>query len=196
MRNNDCRCKLTEKERESGEEVANWAPEWKEWTGHMNLFQFDLFVILEKKKVKNMASLWWKYICSDFKYLFMFDVWKNNFKFKFIYFNPVPGSIQFGELTKLKTEERKVLHRNFSLYHTTGKIATNKHVKAHGLCFNIRKKNLERKIKQKIKTIKNKKILVIYILFIYIQGVFFNWDPPISVPKRKPRISQSQLLFQ
>ena len=29
-----------------------------------------------------------------------------------------------------------------------------------------------------------------------VQGVFFKWDPPISVPKIKPRISQSQLLFQ
>ena len=29
-----------------------------------------------------------------------------------------------------------------------------------------------------------------------IQGDFLNWPPLISVPKRKPPISQSQLLFQ
>ena len=29
-----------------------------------------------------------------------------------------------------------------------------------------------------------------------LQGDLFNWPSPISVPKRKPQISQSQLLFQ
>ena len=33
------------------------------------------------------------------------------------------------------------------------------------------------------------------MVFVFVQGVFFNWPSPFSVPKRKTAFSQWELLF-
>ena len=71
---------------------------WNVW----RFVQMKYFVLR-----KNIVLL--KY-SSWIRYLIAIDVDLN-----FISFNPVSSSIQFGRMTKLKTEETKVLHWNSSL---------------------------------------------------------------------------------